>query len=158
MIFWLNRRVEQAIAAYLRGQVAGGVQVYRSSDLTPRQFPCAVVRAHSVARFGGEIYAAQRISAMVVVMTEFARAIDGNAQVIEEFEEIEEKAVSCVMEALFIDDLCEQLNAAGVEGISFSYAAIGDDSGRPVIAQLSEDGTLSMVEIPLVLHAGPTEG
>lgn len=157
MIYWLNRRVERALVGYLTKTLPGEYKAYRSCDLTPRQFPCAVARVYQVMRFKGEIHACNRMLASIMVMTEFARVVDDDAKLIEEFEETEEKVVSAVMESFYIDDLATQLTAINIDGLSISYAALGGDGEYPVTSQLSEDGTVSIVEIPLVIHAGATE-
>ena len=157
MIYWLNRRAERALEGYLARVVSGSMRVYRSADLTPRQFPCAVVRVHTGRRFDGEMYAANIMEASVVVMTEYARVINASAQVLQEFEEVEEAAASSVKEALFIEDLAAQLNAVGVQGITFSLAQIGDDTTKPVTDNQEEDGMVSMVFFSLLLHAGAKE-
>jgi len=156
-IYWLNRRLERAIEAYLKGFTGDGMKVYRSSNLEQRQFPCAVVRAHQNRRYKGEVYAANRMSVSVQVMTEYARTVSDTAVVLEEFEAIEEAAVSSVLEALYIEDLATQLNAIGIPGVSISYAVPGSDDEDPVTSQSDEDGTVSIVEIPLVITAGATE-
>lgn len=157
MTFWLNRRVERALQSYLQTLCSSSMKIYRSAQLEPRQFPCAVVRAHQNRRYVGEVYAANRMIASVMVMTEYASEIDGNAVEVSKFEEIEEIAVSSVLEALFVDDLAAQLTAVGIPGISISYAAIGSADGDPVTSQSDEDGNVSIVEIPLVIMAGSTE-
>jgi hypothetical protein len=157
MTFWLNRRVERALQSYLQTLCSSTMKIYRSAQLAPRQFPCAVVRAHQNRRYVGEVYAANRMIASVMVMTEYASEIDGNAVEVSKFEEIEEIAVSSVLEALFVDDLAAQLTAVGIPGISISYAAIGSADGDPVTSQSDEDGNVSIVEIPLVIMAGSTE-
>lgn len=157
MIYWLSRRAETALAAYLATILPGTVKTYRSTDLTSRQFPCAVARVHSASRYKGQEYAAQILTASVAVLVEFAREIDGNAAVVREFEEVQEAAVSAVMEALNLDtgELATALTATGAQGIQFSFAAIGDDSG--LVSLSSEDGMVSITEIPLRLIAGPKE-
>ena len=159
MIYWLNRKTERALAAYLGTVVPGEMRVYRSTDMTPRQFPCAVVRAHTVRRLKGQAHAGNRIEASVIVMNEYANTVDGQAAVVERFDEIEERSVSACMEALFLGDgeLATALNATGTDGVTFHYAAIGNDDDRPVVAQTTEDGNHSHVEIPLVIMAGAVE-
>lgn len=158
MIYWLNRKVEQAVAGLLSNTVPGDFRVYRSADLTARQFPCAVVRSHQASRFGGQVHAAQLIDVTVTVMTEFARVVDSSAELVKEFEEQQESVVSSVLEVLYVDTLAADLTAIAVDGISFSMAQIGDGgSERPVIARNEEDGTVSMVEIPLQVVVGAVE-
>lgn len=155
MIYWLNRRVERAFAAYLAQIVSGEMRVYRSGDLASRQFPCVVVRAHQVQRVPGELSAVNRMLVTCTVMHEFARIVDSTATVIEEFEEVEERNVSAVLEALFISDLATQLNAVGVDGLTINFAEIGDESN--VTSEQEEDGTVSKTHIPLIVHAGAKE-
>jgi hypothetical protein len=156
MIYWLNRRAERALEKVLRETCShANMRVYRSADMTPRQYPCAVVRVTACQRPTGAVYAGNRMMASVNVMTEFAKIVGPNANVIEEFEAIEEAAVSRVMEALFVDDLATQLNAQQVSGVTFSFAAIGDESG--VTSRIAEQDTVSVVEIPLILRAESTE-
>jgi hypothetical protein len=156
VIYWLNRRAERALEKVLRETCGhANMRVYRSADMTPRQYPCAVVRVMTCQRPTGAVYAGNRMMATVSVMTEFAKIVGPNANVIEEFEAIEEAAVSRVMEALFVDDLATQLNAQQVPGVTFSFAAIGDESG--VTSRIAEQDTVSVVEIPLILRAESTE-
>jgi hypothetical protein len=157
VIYFLNRRAETALAAYLASKVPGTVKVYRSTDLTSRQYPCAIARVHTASRYKGETYAAQILTGSVMVMVEFAREIDGGAAVVREFEEVQEAVVSAVMEALNLDtgELATALNATGTKGITFSHAAIGDDSGLMSIS--GEEGMVSTTEIPLRFIAGPKE-
>jgi len=159
MIFWLNRRVERAIEGYLRTIVQGEMRVYRSADMTPRQFPCAVVRAHQNMRYKGQVYAANRMLVSVLVMSEFVREVDADAQLVENHEDVEERCVSAVLEALYLDDgeLETALNAVGVDGVQINYAAIGSGDDPSVTSQSAEDGGMSIVEIPLVIHAGAKE-
>jgi hypothetical protein len=155
--YWINKRAEAALAAYLATIVPGSVKVFRSTDLTSRQYPCVVARVHTASRYKGQEYAAQILTASVVVMVEFARAINGAAAVIKEFEEVQEAAVSSVFEGLNMDEgeLAAALNATGTDGITFSHAAIGDESG--LMSLSSEEGMVSITEIPLRFIAGPKE-
>ena len=157
MIYWLNRRVERAFESYLRTIVGGQMRVYRSADIASREFPCAVVRAHQNRRFSGETNATNIMSVSVVVLTEYARTIDDSAVVVEEFEEIEERCVSAVLEAVYTNGLPALLNGVGVPGVTISYAALGSEDENPVTSQSDEDGTVSIVEIPLRVMAGATE-
>ena len=157
MIFWLNRRVERALESYLKMILPGSVRVYRSADMTPRQFPCAVIRAHQNQRYGGDVYACNVMLVSIIVMTEFARVVNATAQLVNTFEETEEAAVSVVLDALYVDDLAAQLEATGTDGVSFAYAAIGSDGDPAVTSQSTEADTVSQVEIPLVIHAGAKE-
>jgi len=155
MIYWLNRRVEKAVEALLKTKCGDTMRVYRSADLTPRQFPCAVVRAHQNARIPGEMFAGTRMLVTISVMTEFARAIDGSAQVIEEFEAAEERAVSAVLDAINTDTLAADLQAVGIAGISVYWAMLGDESG--VTSTNEEQDNVSVVTIPLAVRAGEVE-
>lgn len=155
MIYWLNRRVERAIEAYLKTIVPDTIPVYRRI-MTPHQFPCMHVRAHQNQRFTGSVYACNRMLAGVRVITEYADTIDAAGSVLEQFEDIEERAVSYALEALYVDDLAAQLNAQAISGLHVSYAVPGGDSSNPVTSVSSEDGTVSIVEIPLIIHAGAT--
>jgi hypothetical protein len=133
------------------------MRVYRSADLTPRQFPCAVVRAKLNQRMSGEVFAANRMLVSVFVMTEYAPMVDAQAGTVQEFEEREEDAVSAALDALYVDDLATQLNAQDVSGVTISYAVPGDGSGNPVTSESSEENNVSIVEIPLIVHAGARE-
>ncbi|MBM3889381.1 MAG: hypothetical protein FJ388_09670 [Verrucomicrobia bacterium] len=155
MIYWLNRRVERAVEALLKTTCGDKMRVYRSADLTPRQFPCAVVHMMQNARVVGEMHAGNRMLGAIAVMTEFARVVDGDAQVIEEFEATEERAVSAVLDAVYTDTLAADLQAQGISGVTIYYAAVGDEAG--VTSQSSEDGGVSVVTIPLVVRAGAVE-
>ncbi|MFH1603760.1 MAG: hypothetical protein ABIH03_07620 [Pseudomonadota bacterium] len=155
---FLHRRVERALESYLKTQVKdGSMRIYRSADMAAREYPCAVCRVFSSHRFRGELYAAQRILAAVRIMVEYADGISDAANVIKEFEDTEELAVSYVQNALMTTDLAAQLNAIGIPGITFSLAHIGDDSSMPTLAESEEVENVSVVQIPLVLIAGPVE-
>ena len=157
MIYWLNRRVEKAIESLLKTKCGDTMRVYRSADMTPRQFPCAVVRAYRNERFGGEVHAGDRMLVTVSVMTEFAAVVDGGAQAVENFEDIEERAVSAVLESLYVADLAEQLTAQAIPGVTIRYAVPGDGGANPVTSQSAEENNVSVVEIPLIVHAGAAE-
>ncbi len=155
MIYWLNRRVERALESHLRASVGSDMRVYRSADLSPRQFPCVVVRAHENRRYPGELYAANRMTVSLLVMHEFARVVDGQGVVTDEFEDIEERNVSSVLEAVYRDDLAAVLEATNTDGVTISYAMPGSADG--LTSASSEDGMVSIVEIPLQITAGAKE-
>jgi len=156
-IYWLNRRVERAVESYLKTIVPETIKVYRSSDLSERQFPCAVVRMSENRRFAGQMYAANRMMGSVIVMTEYARVVDDTAHVLEEFESVEEQAVSYVLEALYVDGLATLLNNQAIPGVNISYAMMGSDDPNPVTSVSEEEDNVSIVDIPLVIMAGATE-
>jgi hypothetical protein len=160
VIYWLNRRIERAVAAYLTQMVPGEMRVYRSGDMASRQFPCAVVRAHTNRRFAGQAHACNVTEVSVLVMTEFAKVIDGStAKLVEAFEDIQERCVSAVLEALYLGDgeLATALTETGTAGVSFSYASCGSGGDEAVTSQVTEDGPVSVVEIPVRVHAGAVE-
>ena len=157
MIFFLNRKVEQVIAGYLGKTLPGTMKVYRAMDLTPRQFPCAVVRCPKSMRFAGELHACQKFEVSIFVLTEMCKEINPSAQVLKEYEEIQEQVVSATMQALYIEDLKNQLEAIKIDGISISYAEIGDSEENPVLADCDEENGVGIVLIPLKIHAGAKE-
>lgn len=157
MIFFLNRKVEQVIAGYLSKTLPGTMKVYRAMDLTPRQFPCAVVRCGASARYAGEVYACQKFAVSVYVLTEMAKEINSSAQTLLEYEEIQETVVSATLEALYIETLKNELADIEVDGIEISYASIGNSEEAPMIASCDEENGVGVVEIPLIIHAGAKE-
>jgi hypothetical protein len=157
MIYWLKTRAERAMAAYLATILPGSMRVYRSRDLTPRQFPCAVVRVDSCRRYAGQESAVQIITGSVVVLCEFAREVDDSARVLTEFEETQEESVTAVFEALQLDatELATALTATGSSGVVWSGAWIGDDTGR--VADSSEDGLVAVETVAWHAVIGPKE-
>ena len=122
----LEERTEDAIVAYLTGEVGGEMRVYASYDFDEAQYPCAAVYAESTGPIAEEAswHDARAMVVQVAVMTEAAPEVDANGLTLVTARERNAQARSAVLNALCIDGLVAALVAQQVDDVAFSQAQV----------------------------------
>lgn len=151
MIWDLEERVEDAIAAYLRANVGGKMRVYESWNFGEPQFPCVIVHAAETDAVVPEAqwHAPREMALQIAVMTESApEKVDGVE--VRTAREVNAAARSAVIVSLAKIDLLESVIALNPPRVCFSMIQIGK-------AVRSVEGRTLITTIALDVIAQPTE-
>jgi len=140
----LSERTEDAFEAYLKSALPGDMRVYSAWDMDRPQFPCAVVHVAEEGPLSDEAawHDARKLMVEVAVMTEIVKGD------LEDAREINAKARSPVMDALYRGDLNAQIVAQQIDDIAFSMAQ-ATTAGRSV------DGRVFVTTINVEVIAEP---